>query len=123
MKAQQKLAPGTWQHTMLRDNLRMLHLATRRMNKGMGPAVRIAPGNLPEALRAFTAMIRRTQNAQAKFAPGTSQHSLLRNRLKALWLANACLKAQARKWTINPAKATVWGIFAFSGPEFPPFRA
>lgn len=26
-KAQQKLTPGTWQHTMLRENLRALHLA------------------------------------------------------------------------------------------------
>ena len=26
-KAQQKLAPGMWQHTMLRDNLKALHIA------------------------------------------------------------------------------------------------
>jgi len=29
-KAQQKLAPGTWQHTMLRDNLKALQIASAR---------------------------------------------------------------------------------------------
>src|SRR5919205_504880 len=32
-KAQQRLAPGTWQHTMLQDNLKALHLASALMNK------------------------------------------------------------------------------------------
>jgi hypothetical protein len=30
-KAQRKLTPGTWQHTMLRDNLRALRLAVALM--------------------------------------------------------------------------------------------
>lgn len=32
-KAQQKLVAGTWQHTMLRDNLKALRIASMLMNR------------------------------------------------------------------------------------------
>lgn len=87
-KAQQKLAPGTWQHTMLRDNLKALHIASALMNKETNDADHFTRGDLQEALRAFTSMISRNEKAQVKFSPGTSQHSLQRNRLKALRTAS-----------------------------------
>jgi len=83
-KAQQKLAPGSWQHTMLRDNLKALHHASALMNKKTNDTDNFTQDDLQEALRAFASMISKTENAQAKFSPGTSQHTLQRNRLKAL---------------------------------------
>jgi hypothetical protein len=93
-KAQQKLAPGTWQHTMLRDNLKALHIASALMNKKTDDTDDFTWDNLQEALRAFASMISRTEKSQAKFSPGTSQHTLQRNRLKALRIAEALIKVE-----------------------------
>lgn len=96
-KAQQKLAPGTWQHTMLRDNLKALHIASALMNKKTDDTNRFTRDDLHEALRALASMISKTDDVQVKFAPGTSQHTLQRNRLKALRLAEALIKAELNK--------------------------
>ena len=90
-KAQQKLAPGTWQHTMLRDNLKSLHIASALMSEETGSFTR---DDLQEALGAFASMIGKTEKAQAMFSPGTSQHTLQRNRLKALRVAEALTKVE-----------------------------
>jgi hypothetical protein len=91
-KAQQKLAPGTWQHTMLRDNLKALHIASVLINKKTNDAGNFTPDDLQEALRAFASMQRRADKAQRQFSPGTSQHTLQRNRLRALCIAEALTK-------------------------------
>ena len=96
-KAQQKLKPGTWQHTMLRDNLKALHLASALMNKKGDDAGNFTQADFQEALRVFASMIRKTKNTQTKFSPGTSQHTLQRNRLKALRMAEAVVKAASRE--------------------------
>lgn len=93
-KAQQKLVPGTWQHSMLRDNLKALHAASALMGDDPRGARHLTPDDLQEALGALASMIVRTEKAQATFSPGTSQYSLSRNRLKALRLAEALVKAE-----------------------------
>jgi hypothetical protein len=96
-KAQQKLALGTWQHTMLRDNLGALHLAFVLMNKDTDDTRSFTRDDLQAALRAFAAMTSRIEKSQAKFSLGTSQHTLQRNRLKALRIAEAVIKAELDK--------------------------
>jgi hypothetical protein len=96
-KAQQKLATGTWQHTMLRNNLKALHIASDLMGKEIDNTNSFPRDDLQEALSAFTSMISKTEKAQAKFAPGTSQHTLQRNRLKALRTAEALIKVELDK--------------------------
>lgn len=44
-----------------------------------------------DALQVVVSNLRRCENIQPKFAEGTSQHSLLRNRIKALTIAKALL--------------------------------
>lgn len=83
-KARQKLGPEQWQHRMLTDNLKALYLALALMD-GMGEG--FAQGDREGALNALASMIARTQAAQPKFAAGTAQHTLLRNRVFALQLA------------------------------------
>ena len=46
---------------------------------------------IDEALRAIASMINRTEKAKEKFAQGTSQHTLQKNRLKALQIASSLL--------------------------------
>jgi hypothetical protein len=96
-KAQQKLAPGTWQHTMLRDNLKALHIASALMKKESDDTERFTRDDLQEALGALASMISKTDKAQAKFTLGTSQHTLQRNRLKALRVAEALIKMELDK--------------------------
>ena len=88
-KAQRKLAPGTWQHSMLRDNLKALRMASALMDPGAGDGDRAEKRELQEALRAFASMI-----GQAKFSPGTPHYALQRNRLKALRAAEALILAE-----------------------------
>jgi hypothetical protein len=97
-KAQQKLRPGTWQYTMLEDNLKALHIAFALMHKEeTDDANRTSPDELRKALRAFASMISKTDETRAKFPPGTSQHTLQQNRLKALRIAEALIKTELNK--------------------------
>ena len=90
-KAQEKLASGTWQHSMLRDNLKALHIAYALMNEEADDTNSFTRDDLQEALSALDSMIGKTEKAQVKFSPGTSQHTLARNRLKALRIASALI--------------------------------
>lgn len=91
-KAQRKLTPGTWQYSMLRDNLRALHIAADLFEgRALDDVIR---SDLQEALEACASMIGRTEKSYARFAPGTSQHTLLRNRLKALRIAEALIRQE-----------------------------
>lgn len=96
-KAQQKLAPGTWQHTMLGDNLRALHIVSALMNKETQGTINFRQDDLLKALQAFASMISKAEKAQVKFTPGTSQHTLQRNRLKAFHTAEALIRVELNK--------------------------
>ena len=96
-KAQQKLTPGTWQHTMLRDNLKALHMASALMKEETPVAGRLGRDDLKDALRALASMTSRTEQAQVRLSPGTSQHTLLRNRLGALRTAAALLEVELKR--------------------------
>ena len=93
-QAQRKLAPGTWQHRMLGENLKALRIASALLSKGADGADRPAPEELQEARRALASMIGKTEKANAKFSPGTSQHTLQRNRLAALRRAEKAIKTE-----------------------------
>lgn len=90
-KAQQKLKPGTWQHTMLDDNIRALRIAWAFLDNTADVSTH---DDLRAARKAIASMIERTQSAGSKFAPGTSQHTLQKNRLHALRVAEALVAAE-----------------------------
>lgn len=46
---------------------------------------------LEEALQIVSSVISRCEKAQPKFAEGTSQHTLLKNRIKALYISKALI--------------------------------
>ena len=92
-KAQRKLAPGTWQSKMLRDNLRALRLASALMTRPAGGAGRRPPDDLRAARMTLAAMIGRVEKTAKQFAPGTAPHTLQKNRLRALHAAQAVIRA------------------------------
>lgn len=48
-------------------------------------------GELEEALRAVNSIISKCEKAQEKFPEGNSQHTLLKNRLKAMYISKLLL--------------------------------
>ena len=90
-KAQQKVVPGTWQHAILGDNIKSLRVALEIIGGGGGESSAATLRELEEALAAIDAMIVRVEGTKAKFAVGTSQYSLQRNRLKALHVARSAV--------------------------------
>lgn len=97
-KAQQKLKPGTWQHTMLRDQLKALAYASALINRelsGQTTTVAQMTGNdLRELILIFAAIITKTEQAFLKLSSGSSQHTLLQNRRKALHIGQRLIKRQ-----------------------------
>lgn len=53
--------------------------------------------DLEEALQAIASMIGRTESAKGKFAQGTSQYTLQKNRLKALHIASSLISKELTK--------------------------
>jgi hypothetical protein len=102
-KAQQKLTPGTWQHTMLQGNLRAWHIALALMKRKTNAADVPTREDLEAALRAFAEMTDRSQKAQAKFAPGTSQYTLQQNRIREFRAAEALINAELRGYSHETA--------------------
>ena len=96
-KAQEKLTPGTWQYRMVQDNLSALRCALDLMRKETSGTNTFTQGDLQEALRALAVMISKTDSAKSQRSPGTSQHTLLQNRLKALRLAEERTRAELEK--------------------------
>jgi hypothetical protein len=47
---------------------------------------------LTEALRAVSSVIHKCEKAQEKFPGGTSQHTLLKRRLKAMYISKALIE-------------------------------
>lgn len=92
-KAQQNLATGTWQHAMLRDNLKALRIASSLMRR-KSDSVSLPRVDLQEAMSAIASMISKVEKTQAGFVLGTSQHTLQRNRLNALRVAEALVNAE-----------------------------
>jgi hypothetical protein len=95
-KALRKLKPGTWQHIMLQNNIKALYIGRALMNRESAKDD-FTPEDLRAALGMFSAMISKVEKAQTKFAVGTSQHTLQRNRLNALRLAEALTQAALNK--------------------------
>lgn len=57
--------------------------------------------DLKDALAAILSMIHKIKKAQEHFARGTSQHTLAKNRLKALRIASALIKQSLRKTKLD----------------------
>lgn len=93
-KAQQKLVQGTWQYRMLADNLEALSVATALMDREGNTTGCFSQQALEKSLHTIASMIACTQNTKTKFLQGTSQHSLQKNRLQALQIAQSLMQQE-----------------------------
>ncbi|MFS0722435.1 hypothetical protein [Paenibacillus sp. 1P07SE] len=57
----------------------------------------ISKRDLQESLRAITSLISKCEKAQLKLTEGSSQHSLLRNRIKALRVSSTLITKELRQ--------------------------
>lgn len=87
---------------MLRDTIKALHIASALMNKETDDTDNFAQDDFQEALRAFASMISKIKKTRTTFLPGTPQHTLQRNRLKELRIAEALVKVELDKQRAHP---------------------
>lgn len=81
-KALARVAPGTWQHARLREDVAALRIACALVSGTQPPGATTA--DLQAAQRRLASMAAIARKAKAGFEAGTSQHTLQRNRLAAL---------------------------------------
>lgn len=86
---------------MLRDNLEALHIASNLIEQKADAKNIFAEAQLQKAALTFASMIKKTRDIRAKFIVGTSQHTLQKNRLRALLIGEALIKAEQGA-TANP---------------------
>ncbi|MBY0233323.1 MAG: hypothetical protein K2W96_28925 [Gemmataceae bacterium] len=104
-KALPKLVPGTRQHTMLRGNVEALRMALALMDGESADTETPTRADL----RTLASMADRAGGAQSKLSPGTSQHTLLRNRLRGLRVAEALIGARLHDTEAAPGAAADGG--------------
>lgn len=56
--------------------------------------------DLEEALRSITSTIHKCEKVEPKLKQGTSQHTLLTRRIKALHIASALIKRELDLWAV-----------------------
>jgi len=56
-----------------------------------------AKEELTEALRPISSIISKCEKAQLKFVEGTSQHTLLKNRIKAMYISKSLITDEISK--------------------------
>ncbi len=103
-KALLKLSPGGWQHTTLSQNLNALKIALHLLDGEAQTESVLDRDEYLAAQYAFAQMIGKTEHALSKFAAGTSQHSLLQNRLKALQVGEDLVRAMLPEGLKDPPK-------------------
>ncbi|MBA4700970.1 MAG: hypothetical protein H2212_16225 [Ruminococcus sp.] len=86
-KTKRKFEPGTSQHTLQKNRLKALHIASSLLSKRLMGSEDVdcyTEEDLKNALAPITSLISKSEKAQAKLAQGTWQHTMLNNNLKAL---------------------------------------
>lgn len=91
--AKGKFAPGTAQHSLLRNRLEAMYIAKALMEQDTAHGY--SKQQLLQALRPICSSIGKCQKAQGKYAPGTTQYGRYVPMLAALHRAKDLITAQA----------------------------
>lgn len=93
-KAQEKFSQGTSQHTLLRNRIHALRIASSLVLKEL-PAANAADGHTREDLEnaraPIASLIGKSEKAKQKLAPRSWQRTMLEDNLKALYIASSLL--------------------------------
>jgi hypothetical protein len=91
-KAEEKFAQGTSQHTLQKNRLKALNIASSLISKELAESDIMedyTKGDLKKALAPIASLISKSEKAQKKLVQGTWQHTMLSNNIKALYIAFA----------------------------------
>lgn len=90
---------------MLRGNINALRMALTLLDDRSPDTGSLTRADLRAALQALASMANRASEAQSKFSPRTSQHTLQQNRLNALRVAEALIRARLHAPDTEPGAA------------------
>ena len=89
-KAQKKFAQGTSQHTLQKNRIHALAVASALIRHELDEETadnEFSKESLEKALAPIESLISKSEKAKQKLKPGTWQHTMLAKNLKALYIA------------------------------------
>lgn len=88
-KVQEKFAEGTSQHTLQKNRLRALNIASVLISKELSDSnvMNYTKEDLEKARAPIVSLISKSEKAQKKLTQGTWQYNMLSNNLNALYIA------------------------------------
>ncbi len=89
-KSKERFAQGTSQHTLQKNRLKALHIASLLISKVLVENNAVdcyTEEDLKNALAPIASLISKSEKARQKLSQGTWQHTMLSNNLKALHMA------------------------------------
>jgi len=95
----ERFAPGTSQHTLQKNRLEAVNIASALISKelAVNDVLDYTREDLGKALAPIASLAGKSEKAQNKLAPGTWQHTMLSNNLKALHIAATLLTKALRE--------------------------
>jgi hypothetical protein len=93
-KAKEKLLQGSSQHTLQKNRLKALQIASSMISNELAERddmVSYTKEDLEKALAPIASLLSKSEKAQAKLAPGTWQHTMLSKNTLALHIASPLL--------------------------------
>lgn len=97
--AKAKFAQGTSQHTLQKNRLRALHIASSLISNELAQSKAMdsySNEELKKALDPIASLIRKSEKAKGKVAQGSWQYTMLEDNLKALYIASPLLEKAVR---------------------------
>lgn len=93
-KAQRKFAEGTAPHTLQKNRLHALHIASLLIKSELAGTMidGCTKEDLEKACAPIASLVSKSEKVLQKLAPGTWQYSMTENNLKALYIASPLLQ-------------------------------
>ena len=93
-KAQEKFAQGTSQYALQKNRIRALYISSSLIKKELAEqdiSDKYTKEDLEKALAPIASLISKSEKAQQKLAQSTWQYTMLKDNLKALYIASSLL--------------------------------
>ena len=96
-RMQPKFAPGTAQHTLLKNRIQAMEIARRLLAEG--EAAPSSAQELTDALEPVASALRKCEKARSKYAPDSGQYRRYGGTIQAMELARELMEAELRRRT------------------------
>ena len=95
-KMQLKFAEGTSQHTLLKNRIKAMYIS-KSLITDENVIDKYTKEELIEALRPVSSIISKCEKAQLKSVEGTSNHTRLKNMIKAMYISKSLITNEISK--------------------------